>query len=188
MGIPKESTARTVGIREPLTEPVKEEARAELAPPLSEAFFGALLRRLGLDPDGPLPGWWQGWPAREHVRRWLIDFGFSEGRVLEIAEASRRTHPEPPDGPRALDRAMKRAFQQPAQTATTEARPASRKVKEPRADLTPKPAFEDVVALYADWVNRDGYLPAHLIGTSLRAAMLARGLVTEDRLLERGVR
>ena len=101
-------------VRQPLREPVKEEERArEPTAAGFEGFFAELLRTLGLDPGAPLPDWWQGWPAREHVRRWMIDFGFDEDRVLAVTAATRRDHPEPPDGPRALDRAMEREFRRP---------------------------------------------------------------------------
>jgi hypothetical protein len=45
------------------------------------------IRALGLDPAA-LPGWWQGWPPREHVRRWRDDLGLDEDAILAVAEAS----------------------------------------------------------------------------------------------------
>jgi len=32
-----------------------------------------------------LPAWWQGWPARTHVRRWIDDLVLSEDRFMERA-------------------------------------------------------------------------------------------------------
>ncbi len=40
----------------------------------------------------------------------------------------------------------------------------------------------------ADLVNSDRYLPVSAISNTMRDAMLARGLVTAERLRERGVR
>ena len=45
----------------------------------------------------------------------------------------------------------------------------------------------DVPAFYADLVNSDRYVPASAITNSTRDAMLARRLVTAERLRERGI-
>lgn len=78
-------------------------------------FFAELLRALGIDPDGDLPVWWQVWPARAHVQRWTQDLGLTEDQILETARATRLEHPAPPDGPKALDRAMERTARRQAQ-------------------------------------------------------------------------
>ena len=62
-----------------------------------------------------------------------------------------------------------------------------------RAKATPASApaakpFTDLPAFYADLVNSDRYLPVSAISNTMRDAMLARGLVTAERLRERGVR
>jgi hypothetical protein len=41
---------------------------------------------------------------------------------------------------------------------------------------------------YADWVKSDKYLPPSAISNTMRDAMLTRGLVTAERLRERGIR
>ncbi len=41
---------------------------------------------------------------------------------------------------------------------------------------------------YAKIVNADGYLPVSAISNTMRDAMLGRGLVTAERLRERGIR
>ncbi|MBZ0130573.1 MAG: helix-turn-helix domain-containing protein [Rhodobacteraceae bacterium] len=170
-------------VREPLREPVKEEEDAQAREVLSEEFFGELLKALGLDPNTSLPGWWQGGTAREHVRRWRDDLGLSEDRIIEVATETRNDHPSPPDGPKALDRFMERAAQREAQTATTNANSQKRKPKD-----TPQRSYGELAAFYADLVNSDRYLPASMIGNVMRDAMLSRGLVTPERLRQRGVR
>jgi hypothetical protein len=169
-------------VREPVIKTVKEEEGAQARDGLDEEFFGSLLAALGFDPDGSLPGWWQGWPPREHVRRWQTDLGLSEAEILEAAEASRREHPEPPDGPKALDRVMQR-------TAQRKADEASRKRRKPKAAaaLETRP-IADLPVFYAEMVNSDRYVPVSAISNSMRDAMLARGLVTAERLRERGIR
>ncbi len=171
-------------VREPVRKPVKEEEGAQARDSDFGRFFAQLLSALGLDPAA-LPGWWQGWPAQLHVRRWYDDLGLTEARILEVATASRHTHPNPPDGPKALDRVMERAARQDAHAAS------AGKVRTPRrrrkSDPTPLPSMDDRAAFYADLVNSDGFLPANMISNSIRDAMLARGLVTPERLRQRGV-
>ena len=168
-------------VREPLSEPVKEEEGAQAREGVSDQVFGDLLTALGLDPAA-LPGWWQGWPPRLHVQRWRDELGLSEAEIIATAEASRQEHPEPPDGPKALDRAMQRAAQRKVEDV-------ARKRRKPKG--APAPATKpitDLPAFYADLVNSDRYLPVSAISNTMRDAMLARGLVTAERLRERGVR
>ena len=168
-------------VREPLSKPVKEEEGAQARAGVSDEDFGKLLAALGLDPAA-LPGWWQGWPPRLHVQRWRDELGLTETEIIAAAEASREEHPEPPDGPKALDRAMQRAAQRKVEDA-------GRKRRKPKTPSTPaaKP-ITDLPAFYADLVNSDRYLPVSAISNTMRDAMLARGLVTAERLRERGVR
>jgi len=173
-------------VREPLSKPVKEEEDAAARDFDFDLFFAELLSALGLDPAS-LPGWWQGWPAQSHVCRWIDDLGLSEHRIVEIATETRNDHPNPPDGPKALDRAMERAAQRDAQNAAHAAKP-QRPKRARKVDLTPRPSADDLAAFYADLVNSNRYLPASTISNTLRDAMLARGLVTPERLRMRGVR
>ena len=87
-------------VREPLNKPVKEEEDAQAREIDFDHFFAELLTALGIDPVGTLPAWWQGWPARTHVRRWIDDLGLTEDRIIETATETRRDHPAPPDGPK----------------------------------------------------------------------------------------
>ena len=171
-------------VREPLREPVKEEEDAQAREAGFDRFFGELLSALGLDTTA-LPSWWQGWPARLHVRRWIDDLGLSEDRIIETAIATRRDHPNPPDGPKALDRAMERAARCDAQSAAdgTPRKPARKRKRDPG----PLPSEDERAGFYARIVNADGFLPPNMISNSIRDAMLSRGLVTAERLRERGV-
>lgn len=134
-------------VREPLSKTVKEEEDAQARDADFDRFFAELLSALGLD-SAALPGWWQGWPAQLHVRRWCDDLGLTEARILEVAAASRRTHPNPPDGPKALDRVMERAARQDAQA--TSARP-SRKPRRRKTDPPPCPAWTTAPPSMPDW-------------------------------------
>jgi hypothetical protein len=170
-------------VREPLSKPVKEEEDAQARDPDFESFFGALLDALGLDPNG-LPGWWQGWPPRQHAQRWRDQLGLTEAEILATAGASRQDHPEPPDGPKALDRAMQRAAQRKSEGAGRK-RMATKAGAEGASAARP---ITDLPAFYADVVNSDRYLPVSAISNTMRDTMLARGLVSRDRLRERGIR
>jgi hypothetical protein len=168
-------------VREPLSKPVKEEEGAQARDIDFDRFFAELLSALGLD-AAALPGWWQGWPPRLHVQRWREKLGLSQGEIVAVAAASRSEHPEPPDGPKALDRAMQRAAQRKVEAAGQKRR-KRRSEPEPAA----KP-ITDLPAFYAKIVNADGYLPVSAISNTMRDAMLGRGLVTAERLRERGIR
>lgn len=174
-------------VREPLSKTVKEEEDAQARDSDFDRFFAELLEALGFAANASLPAWWQGAPARTHVRRWIDDLGLSEGRIIEVASESRGDHPNPPDGPKALDRFMERAAQRDAldAAASCQARKAKRTRK---AQSTPPPSPDELAAFYASKVNSDEYLPPSMISNAICKAMLARRLVTVDKLRQRGVR
>ena len=174
-------------VREPLTKPVKEEEEDAAAREIDfDRFFAELLTALGLDPNGTLPDWWQGWPAETHVRRWIDDLGLTEDRIIETATETRRDHPAPPDGLKALDRAMERATKRDALlTAASPKAPAAK--RQPKRTQGARPSADELAAFYAYMVNSDRYLPANTISNTIRDAMLSRGLVTPERLRARGV-
>ncbi|MBW6494186.1 MAG: helix-turn-helix domain-containing protein [Burkholderiaceae bacterium] len=173
-------------VREPLREPVKEEEGAAARDADFDLFFAELLQALGFAANAALPAWWQGWPARLHVRRWIDDLGLTEDRIIEVTAETRRDHPNPPDGPKALDRFMERAAARDAQAAIAMAKGTKAKRRR-KADAAPRPDDDELAAFYAAKVNADGFLPASMISNAMCAAMLARGLVTPERLRQRGV-
>ena len=188
-GVSRVSNRDTNPVREPLSKPVKEEEDAQAREIAFDDFFGKLLTALGFDPDRPLPGWWQGWPPREHVRRWQTDLGLSEAEILEAAEASRQEHPEPPDGPKALDRVMQRAAQRKAQAkaASDGTRRQDGKAQRRKPTSGPAPSTDELAIFYAERVKGKGYLPPSMISHAMCQAMLERKLVTREQLQMRGV-
>ncbi len=173
-------------VKEPLRKPVKEEEGAQARDADFDRFFAELLGALGLDATA-LPGWWQGWPAKAHVRRWIDDLGLSEDQVLKTAAETRRDHPAPPDGPKALDRFMERAAQRDARAASVSAN-GQKPRRSPKRKEAPRSSPDELAAYYANLVNSDGFLPANMISNAIRNSLLARGLVTPERLRMRGVR
>jgi hypothetical protein len=174
-------------VREPLIQPVKEEEGAQARETDFDQFFGELLTALGINPDGDLPVWWQGWPARAHVQRWTQDLGLTENQIIETAQTTRQDHPAPPDGPKALDRAMERTARRQAQVQAGIARSPNNK-RQAKSTEGLRPSTDELAAFYANMVNSNGFLPANTISNTIRDAMLARGLVTPERLRARGVR
>jgi hypothetical protein len=174
-------------VREPLSKPVKEEEDARARDFDFDGFFAELISALGFDASDTLPAWWQGWPARLHVRRWIDDLGLSQKRIIETATETRADHPNPPDGPKALDRFMERAARRDAQTAIANEKGQKSKRRRKRVD-PPRLSDDEKAAFYAKMVNADGFLPVSAINNSIRDLMLVRGLVTPERLRMRGVR
>ncbi|SDG24239.1 helix-turn-helix domain-containing protein [Rhodobacter capsulatus] len=174
-------------VREPLSKPVKEEEDALAREAEFDRFFADLLTALGFAANATLPAWWQGWPAKTHVRRWIDDLGLSQQRIVEVATETRGDHPNPPDGPKALDRFMERAAQRDAQSAIATAKSQKAKRRRKRED-PPRLSDDEKAAFYAKMVNADGFLPVSAINNSIRDLMLVRGLVTPERLRLRGVR
>ena len=170
-----------------LSKPVKEEEDAQARDSDFDRFFAELLAALGFAANATLPAWWQGWPARVHVRRWRDDLGLPEHRILETAKKTRRDHPNPPDGPKALDRFMERSAQRDALAATAIANGKKAK-RQRKGEVKPPISDDEKAAFYAKMVNSDGFLPVSSITNTIRDAMLVRGLVTPERLRERGVR
>jgi hypothetical protein len=170
-------------VREPLSKPVKEEEDAAARDSDFDQFFAELLGALGFAADASLPAWWRGEPARLHARRWIDDLGLTEDRIIETATETRRDHPNPPDGPKALDRFMERAAQRDAQAAADAS--GGKAKRQRKRDVGPPPSEDQLAAFYAAKVNSDEYLPANMISNAMCEAMLARGLVTRERLLLR---
>ena len=153
-------------VREPLSKPVKEEEDAQARDSDFDRFFAELLTALGFNANANLPAWWQGWPARLHVQRWRDDLGLTEARIIETATETRGDHPNPPDGPKALDRFMERAAQRDALAAAAIAK--GTKAKRLRKSQAKPPLSDDEkAAFYAEKVNSDQYLPNGMITNAI---------------------
>ena len=172
-------------VREPLSKPVKEEEDAQARDADFDRLFAELLAALGFAANATLPAWWQGWPAKLHVQRWIDDLGLTEDRIIEVAAESRGDHPNPPDGPKALDRFMERAARRDAQAAASGSGRNAKRSRKPQVKPVLNP--DELAKFYADIVNSDKFLPPSMISNAMCGAMLTRGLVTTDRLRQRGV-
>ena len=83
---------------------------------------------------------------------------------------------------------MERAAQREAQAAAAGEDRHEAAKRGRKGDRAPRPSADELAAFYADLVNSDRYLPVSTISNTMRDAMLARGLVTPERLRMRGVR
>jgi len=68
------------------------------------------------------------------------------------------------------------------------ARGGGGEAKRRKREDDPRPAIDELAAYYVGLVNSDRFLAPSTISNTIRDAMLARGLVTPERLRERGVR
>ena len=82
---------------------------------------------------------------------------------------------------------MERAAQRNAQAAAANATGGKTKWQR-KCEVKPPLSDDEKAAFYAKMVNADGYLPQSSITNTIRDAMLVRGLVTPERLRQRGVR
>lgn len=87
-----------------------------------DKLHGAVMQAVGLN-DGRIPAHWMPPAAPMHVWRWVTDLGISPDVIIDAAQKNRQQHDDPPNGPKALDGAMKRISAQikapamkPAQT------------------------------------------------------------------------
>ena len=82
---------------------------------------------------------------------------------------------------------MERAAQRDALAATASAN-GKKARRRRKVEAAPPLSDDEKAAFYAKMVNSDGFLPVSAITNTIRDAMLVRGLVTPERLRQRGVR
>lgn len=153
------------------------------APPDGARLLRSVLEAVGLDPDGWVSAWWRGAEAERHVLRWREVVGLAEAQILETARGTRRERPDPPDGPKALDRAMERAATAAAARAVAPRGGPGRRAPEARR----QPPREEVLAFWAERINGPAFVAASSVSASLARDLVAAGLVAPERLRERGI-
>lgn len=175
----------------------KEEEDARGAPDSDQVLLSDLLLAVGHDPAGPIPGWWQSPTALDHLRRWRSQHGLTDAEIIETAEATRVAHPEPPDGPKALDRAMERrgrakaAAGKDGQAKAAGGAEAAWKKPRQRGEASSPPVVKrseaEVLAHLAKVINGDCFIPSSTISNGWAQKLLHSGLVTADRMRQRGL-
>ena len=161
-------------VRKPDTNPVREPVREEeerASAPVSSEFWGSVLDAvLKSDDSVEVPLWWRGDHAQHHVAGWL-GAGLTEAEVVAEIRAFVSRMPNLPEGPKALDKAMARAV----------------KAKGKRKPEPERASAADQLQFLADSVNGDKFLPQTMITISKARELITAGLVTRERMRERGV-
>ncbi|MDP2047587.1 MAG: YdaU family protein [Cypionkella sp.] len=163
------------GVPPSISKQEEEGARPSLS------VFEEVMLAVGVDPAKP-PKFWRGSAATTHVLGWQLVHQLSDDEVVEVARLSRQDNPEPPDGPKALDRHMA-AFAK-AKASAGSIKPAS----PAKAAPVHKPVDRQaVVAFWANEINRGAYVAPSAIRPDVARDMLAAKLVTPEQLREKGI-
>lgn len=165
----------------PPSESKEEEEGAQAR--VSVSVFEEVMLAVGVDPKAP-PKFWRGSQAATHVLGWQVAYSLTDDEVVEAARMSRADNPEPPDGPKALDRFMA-GYAKAKASAEAAGKPSP--AAKPKAAPKPPASPEDRLAFYAEMVNSDKYIPPSMIGNTMRDALLHSGLVTKERLRDKGI-
>lgn len=73
----------------------------------SDELLDAVMQAVGLT-SGRIPTYWMPPGSTIHVERWRSELGLSQQEILSVARENRKRHDSAPNGPKALDGAMKR--------------------------------------------------------------------------------
>lgn len=165
---------------EPSKEPPEEdEERASARGDLSD-FVRQIVEALGY-PEVLESEFWRHEAETGHrVAAWRTA-GLDDAEILDVARRHGQEMPEPPRGPKALDRAMERAAQRNRREQDGSTR--SRKSRHDR----PTASLSDRVAFFSDWVHSDRHMPPSALTSSMRNELLRRNLVTEEQLRRKGL-
>lgn len=147
-------------------EPGARDARAAAAD-FSDEFCEELFSALGLDRSN-LPPRWKGAAAVADVQAWL-DLGLTEPQIVTAARESRVKHPEPPEGPKALDAVM-HAAARAAKTAET-----------------PVATRGEVLSFWAEKLNAGRFVAPSSISISVADDLIREGLVAAEIMRSRGI-
>ena len=123
--------------------------------------------------------YWSDEVCAEHVERWRA-LGLTDAQIIDAATASRSRNPDPPDGPKGLDRWM-------AQTAKGLEKPAKAATGAPAAPKAAPMAEAERLAMWAERLNSPAFVPPSAISVTTARALVAKGLVDPDNLKRRGI-
>lgn len=153
--------------------PKEEEARAK-------PLIVRVMEAVGIDPSAP-PKYWRGPAALQNLGIWLA-LGLTPEEVVTAAKNSRLEHPDPPDGPKALDRVMEACANQKRNEKPQRKRKA-KPIPPPPTPDEQRAALErwaGLVSSGATWVS------THIRPSQARD-MLEAGLTTPEALRKCGV-
>lgn len=146
--------------------------------PIPLGVLADIRQAVGVQPD-EAGAYWSDAALAAHVAAWR-SHGLTDDQITAEAKASRAKNPEAPDGPKALDRWMETAAKARA-NAPAVGQPAK------RAEVKPPPSPAERLNFFAEWVNGTKPLPPSTINNTLAHSLLDAGLVTRERLKQRGI-
>ena len=128
-------------------------------------LYGSLLSAVGFSGGAKVPVYWRKSQAQPFLEMWLSKL--TPAQIIAVAVKAHQLMPITPNGPKALSKAMRDAWDVAAQPA-------------PDPDEMPK--------YFAKLINGDGFLPANMISLRMQRDLVARGFVTPEQMKARGVR
>ena len=163
--------------------PSKEKEEEGASARVSISILEEVMTAVGVDPSAP-GRYWKGAPATTHVLGWQVAYGLTDDEVIDAARISRTNNPEPPDGPKALDKFMAAYAKAKASASSIKPNPAAK-----AAPATPsKPVDRQaLIDFWAKAINAGGFIASSSIRPDLARDMLAQGLVTPDQLKAKGI-
>lgn len=153
---------------EPSREPEAAEARARDCD--FSKMVASLAEAVGAPEIVDFP-WWRIEAAKGvHLAQWRAS-GLDDERILDVARAHALDYPEPPKGPKALDKAMAAA---------------ARRIAHPGGSK-PAATQSEQITFFADWVASGRFMPPAALTSSMRRALIDGGHVTDQQLRTRGL-
>lgn len=89
-------------------QPQARDAKSEEGSWTPDQLLDAVMQAVGLSIRGKIPTYWVPPASTMHVERWRSELGLSQQEILSVARENRKQHDDAPNGPKALDGAMKR--------------------------------------------------------------------------------
>lgn len=151
-------------------EPVREEEERAGARDDFREMVREIAEALG-DPEIAERTWWAHEAEHGHrIAAWRA-LGLSDVQILEVARQHGLDYPDPPRGPKALDRAMGRAA----------AKAAKNGAARPRAGTA------EVVDYWRGLLASDRYIAPSALTSTTRRLLIAKGVATHESLRARGL-
>lgn len=94
----------TTATQKPEKQPQIEAEKSGIDP---DELLDAVKFAVGLT-GGRIPTYWMPPASTAHVHRWHTELGLTEAEIIDVARENRKHHDSAPNGPKALDGAMKR--------------------------------------------------------------------------------
>lgn len=171
----------------PITYNHNKEEEEGASARISLSVFEEVMLAVGVDPDKP-PKFWRGAPATTHVLGWQLVHSLTDDEVIEACRLSRADNPEPPDGPKALDRYIAGYAKAKASAGAIKANGSAKREYGAPVPSSHAPTDRDaVMRFWADSLNTGRFVSPSSIKPDLARAMIEAQLVTPETLKSKGI-